>query len=552
MDSSISPNEPCDVLVIGAGAAGGAMAWRLAQGGLKVVCLEQGGWVDWDNDAPTATFDWELIRETERHPNPNVRRHRWDYPVEDSETDIRPMMWNGVGGSLVHWGAHFPRFRPSDFKVKSLDGIADDWPLDYWELEPYYDLNDGMIGISGLAGDPGNPTRSPRQTPPIPPGRGGTIMAQAFDRLGWHWWLPDLALNSEPWGGRGACNHCGPCDLGCPQRARVSTDVTYWPLAIELGAELRTECRVSAITTDETGRATGATYFDRDGRLIHQRAASVALCANGVGTPRLLLLSASEQHPDGLANSSGLVGKYLMHHPTGFVTGIFDEPLEDWKGDFAAAIVCQHFYETDDARGFKRGFQMQCVRAAGGPVGTACGQYVARIPWGDDHHDRFAEQFGRTVSLTVTSEDLPEAANRVTLDPELVDGDGIPAPKLHYRVGENTRKMIAWGVERAVEAFEEAGAKRIVTQQLVESAGFHFLGTTRMGDDPATSVLDRWGRAHDCPNLWVAGGSVFVTGAGLNPTSTIMALALRSADDILAKAKGGTGVGAGAGAGVPA
>jgi choline dehydrogenase-like flavoprotein len=184
MTSGMHVNEPCDVLVIGAGAAGGALTWRLAQGGLKVVCLEQGGWIDWENDAPTAGSEWELIRETSRHPNPNVRGHRWDYPVNEADTEIKPMMWNGVGGSLVHWGAHFPRFRPSDFRLRTLDGIADDWPLDYWELERYYDLNDRMVGVSGLAGDPGNPPRSPRQTPPIPPGRGGTIMAKAFDRLG--------------------------------------------------------------------------------------------------------------------------------------------------------------------------------------------------------------------------------------------------------------------------------------------------------------------------------------------------------------------------------
>lgn len=538
MTGGVKPNEPCDVLVIGAGAAGGALTWRLAQGGLRVVCLEQGGWVDWEHDVPTTRADWEEIRETTRHPNPNLRGHRWDYPVEDSDTDIKPMMWNGVGGSLMHWGGHFPRLRPSDFRVRTLDGVADDWPLDYYELESYYELNDRMIGVSGLAGDPGNPPRSPRQTPPIPPGRGGTIMAKAFDRLGWHWWVADSALNTEPYGGRGACNNCGPCDLGCPQKARVSTDVTYWPLAIGLGAELRTECRVAEVTVDEHGLATGATYYDAAGRLLHQRASAVVVCANGVGTPRLLLLSQSKAHPDGLANSSGLVGRRLMHHPTGYVTGVFDELLEDWKGNFGHSINCQHFYETDRSRGFVRGFQMQLIRAAGGPVGTAVGQYLAGIPWGEQHHARFAEQFGRTASLTVTSEDLPEETNRVTLDSKLVDGNGIPAPKLQYRVGDNTRRMIEWGILRAEEAFKEAGARHTVANRLAETAGFHLLGTARMGDDPADSVLDRWGRAHDCANLWVAGGSVFVTAAGLNPTSTIMALALRTADHILARAKG--------------
>jgi len=149
--------EPVDVVVVGAGAAGAAATWRLAEQGLRVVCLEQGDWIDWPREAPTLRADWELARETWRHPNPNVRALPEDYPIDDSETDIGPMMYAGVGGSTIHWGCHFPRFHPSDFKVRTLDGVADDWPLDYYELEPYYDLNDGIVGVSGISGDPASP-----------------------------------------------------------------------------------------------------------------------------------------------------------------------------------------------------------------------------------------------------------------------------------------------------------------------------------------------------------------------------------------------------------
>lgn len=514
------------VLIVGAGAAGAAAAWRLARAGIAVTCLEQGGWTD-PGQAASAQPDWEIRRQTSETPYPNVRNLPWDYPIADADTPIKPLMFNGVGGSTIKWGAHFPRFRPSDFRVRTLDGVADDWPIGYRDLAPYYEENDAIMGVSGVNGDPGNPPRGPRQTPPLPPGLGAQRMAAAFDRLGWHWWVCDVAINSAAYDGRAACNNCGPCDLGCPRRARASTDLTYWPRALAAGAKLVTGARVFQITTGPDGRATGAAYYDAAGIARHAAADVVMLAANGVGTARLLLLS-------GLANRSGLVGRRLMHHPTGMATGVFAEPLEGFKGPFACSILCQHFYETDPGRGFVRGYQMQLVRSDG-PLGTAVGGYLPRVPWGTAHHRSFRELFGHTASLTVTTEDLPEWDNRVTLDETLKDGSGIPAPKLHYRVSDNTRAMITHGLERARQAFAEAGALRVETQDLVSYAGFHLLGTARMGTDPETSVVDADCRAHDVDNLMVIDGSVFVTAAALNPTPTIQAIALRAADRLIAR-----------------
>ena len=521
-----------DVLIVGAGASGAAAAWRLARAGLKVACLEQGDWVD-PAAAPSLRPDWEIARQTTHHPNPNVRRDPADYPVDDRDAAIKPFLYNAVGGSTLLWGAHFPRFRPSDFRTRTLDGVGHDWPISYEDLAPYYDENDRMTGVSGLAGDPGNPPRAPRQMPPVPPGRGALRLARAFDRLGWHWWPADTAINTQAYGAdRGACNNCGPCDLGCPRRARASADITYWPAALAAGVTLITRARAFEVETDARGLATGVAYYDGEGKARRRRARVVALAANGLGTPRLMLLSTSRRFPDGLANDTGLVGRRLMHHPTGMVTGTFDDPLDGWAGPFAVSILCQQFYETDPARDFVRGYQMQLIRSDG-PVGTAVGGYLPRIPWGADHHARFRRTFGHTASLTVTTEDLPRDDNRVTLSDSLRDAHGIPAPKMTYSLDDNTRRMIAHGLARATEALREAGARETTPQPLVADAGFHLLGTACMGADPGTSVTDARSRAHAVPNLMILDGSVFATAAALNPTSTIQALALRAADALI-------------------
>jgi choline dehydrogenase-like flavoprotein len=523
-------DEP-DVLIVGAGASGAAVAWSLSEAGQRVVCLEQGDWVS-PASLPHARDDWELHRLTDFNPDPNVRQLAADYPVNDAASTFTPLMFNAVGGSTIHWSAHFPRYHPSDFRVRSLDGVGDDWPLTYAELEPFYDLSDRITGVSGVTGDPSQPPRSARGTSPLPIGRLGATMASGFDKLGWHWWVSDGAIVSESYDGRRACNLCGPCDLGCPTGARSSADVTFWPRALRNGAEVRTGCRVREITVDANGRARGVLYYDRDGALQEQRAQLVVLAANGVGTPRLLLNSRSPRFPDGLANRSGLVGKNLMFHPFAVVGGIFPQALDGWAGPIGSVIFSHEFYETDPRRDFVRGFGLQVVRQSG-PLHTAMGGFtMARVPWGEKHHMVFAERFGHLINIGVMGEDLPETINEVALDPELSDAHGIPAPLIRYRLSENSLRMLDFGVARAAEAFQAAGATQILDKNPLKPSGWHLLGTCRMGDDPTASVVDRWGRAHDVDNLFIVDGSLFVTSAAVNPTTTIQALALRTADHI--------------------
>ena len=525
-----SNNKP-DVLIVGAGATGAAVAWSLSEAGISVMCLDQGDWVS-SSEYHLNEPDWELSRWSDFHPAPNYRGLKSDYPINDDESAIAPLMYNGVGGSTIHWGAHFPRFHPSDFKVRSLDGVAEDFPYSYEDLVPFFDLNDRMMGVSGLDGDPFYPMKSSRPMPPLALGKLGETIAGGFDKLGWHWWPADAAIASTPYGeGRGACNYGSSCDLGCMTGAKASTDITYWPQAIRAGAQLVTKARVRELVVGDDGRLKSAIYY-RNGELFEQKARIIIVACNGIGTPRLLLNSLSHQFPNGLANSSGLVGKNLMFHPAAFVTGYFDDYLESNHGPISNSIYSHHFYETDTNRGFLRGYQLQVAHDSGPLWAVRGGTKGEPIPWGARHHETFKNNFNRTLAIAVLTEDLPEERNRVTIDPHLADGDGIPAPKIDYRVGENTNKMLDHGIARATEALQAAGARDVHSNRVPKLAGWHLMGTARTGLDPNRSVVDGWGRAHDVPNLFIVDGSVLVTSGAVNVTSTIQAIALRTAQYI--------------------
>jgi choline dehydrogenase-like flavoprotein len=522
------PELPVDVLIVGSGAAGAAFAWSLAETRMNILCLEQGDWMK-PASYPGMRTDWELSQLGDFALSPNARGRREDYPVNDSASPIQASMFNAVGGSTIMYAAHFPRFHPSDFRVKTLDGVADDWPLDYHRLAPFYDVNAHMMGVSGLAGDPMYPPK-PVPLPPVALGKLGETLAKGFNRLGWHWWPSDSAITTQEHEGRAACINAGTCLLGCAQGAKASTDITYWPAALRQGVTLKTRCRVREITVAENGMADGVIYYDADGAERRQKAHVVVVACNGIGTPRLLLNSRSKLFPDGLANRSGLVGKNLMFHPYAMVTGIFEEPLEGYKGPTGCCIMSQEFYETDLARGFVRGYSFEIVRSFG-PVSTAMrGMQWGRIPWGADHHRAFAELFDRTTGMVVICEDLPEHSNSVSIDPDLTDSNGIPAPKVTYRLSENSSKMLEHCVARATDVLEAAGAKETVAEAPLPFAGWHLMGTARMGTDPQRSVVNEWGRCHDIRNLFIIDGSIFVTAAAVNPTNTIQALALYIAD----------------------
>jgi choline dehydrogenase-like flavoprotein len=521
-----------EVLIIGAGASGGVVARRLAESGVKVLCLEQGQWPDRTRyPAPDAAY--ELLARKQWSGSPNVRGLPEDYPIDESDSDIAPLMFNGVGGSTVLYAADWPRLLPSDFRVRTLDGVADDWPLRYEDLAPYYERTDIDFGVAGLGGDPAYPPGSEPPLPPLPIGKAAMRVARAHDQLGWHWWPGPNAVLSAKHGGRHPCVQWGACMQGCPEGAKASTDLTHWPQARAAGAQIVTGARVARLVTGPRGLITAAEYVDREG-LWHSAEADVfVLAANAIGTPRLLLNSACATHPDGLANSSGLVGKRLMVHPFANVLGYFDKPLDSYLGHVGSKIVSYQFYETDASHDFVRGAKWS-LAPTGGPLNAALPTRAGDSVWGAEQHAAVRAFLGRTASWGIFGEDLPDEANRVELDLVLTDSSGIPAPRIHYKVSDNSRRLLDFHIARAEESLRAAGAYQVAAERLMRYSGWHLLGTARMGGDAATSVVDRWGRCHDVDNLYIVDGSVFVTSGGVNPTSTIASLALRTADRMLA------------------
>lgn len=528
-------NEPADVVIVGAGPSGAVSAKRFAQAGFSVVCLEQGDYPDYtltqhDGEA------YELSRWRHFGWNPNQRRAPADYPVNDSESDVAALMWNGVGGSSVLYAAAWHRLKPSDFRVRSLDGVADDWPLSYADLAPFYDRVDEDFSVSGVGGDPASP-HFEVPLPPFPFTELERKVFAAFDRLGWHLWPGSNAIASVKHGNLQPCVRRGACMWGCFDGAKASVDRTHWPACLKLGVKLRIHARALRVQADARGLATGVMYKDRKSGETHfQPGRNVVLACNGIGTPRLLLNSASAHFPQGLANSSGLVGKRVMMHPVSLVGGLFEDFIGGWEGPFGQRAYSLQFAETQPGRDFVRGAKLQLM-GGGSPL-----SHVGPFPWGTDDdwgpgfHRQMRQRFGRSMFFSILAEDLPDEANRVELDPTLTDDDGMPAPKLIYRASDNTRRLLAYSERVAQQALAEAGAYQTVVAPVVRDTGWHLLGSTCMGNDPRRSVVDAFGRCHDVANLFVFDGSVMPTTGCVNPTGTIAALALRNTEQAIAQA----------------
>lgn len=530
--TSNSNSKVYDVLIIGAGPSGAVAAKRFAEEGYSVICLEQGEYPDY-----TATRgsepEFELSKEKVFNWLPNVRNAPSDYPIDDSESDIAPLMWNGVGGSSILYAAAWHRLKPSDFRVKSLDGVADDWPLTYEDLAPFYDRVAVDFSVSGVAGDPASP-HFEVPLPPFPLTDLDRKFANAHGRLGWHWWQGSNAIATVKHGVLEPCVRRGACMWGCFDGAKASVDRTHWPKNIKMGVKLVQKARVLRIETDGAGLATGATYVDRESGVTHfQPARIVVVSANGIGTPRLLLNSASARHPNGLGNSSGMVGKRLMMHPYSSVVGLFEDFFENWQGPWGQRAYSLEFTETRPGLGFVRGAKWQLM-GSGGPLNA-----VNTYPWGDaavwghDFHKTIKQRFGRSAYWSILAEDLPSEENRVTLDPDVKDVDGLPVAKVIYRTSENSKRLLAYNEKMAIRSMKEAGAYETIVAPQLRETGWHILGTACMGNDCERSVVDGYGRSHDVPNLYIFDGSVMPTSGSVNPTGTVAALALRNAEAVI-------------------
>ena len=537
------PGATVDFVVVGSGAAGGIIAKELATAGLSVVVLEQGPRIEpeqFEHDEIKTFFQSAL----QNPPAGFTFRRTESDPARPGQ--IQLLYHRLVGGGSVMFTANYWRFREIDFVERTRLGAVPgtglaDWPLRYRDLEPYYTKAEWELGVSGVPG-PFDPPRSrPYPLPPLPVKSSGVLFERGARALGLHPQPAPLCILSQPFHGRPACQHCGYClGFGCEFRAKSSTLYTVIPLAEATGrCEVRPNSYVRNIEVDSWGRATGATYFDENKQERFQPARAVVVCCNGSETPRLLLLSTSNQFPNGLANSSGLVGKYLMFNGYSTASGVFERPLNEYKSVMATRVL-YYFYESDPRRGFYGGGALD-ARAFVYPTMFALAGLPQDEPaWGADYKRMLLDYYTRTMNVDGHSTSLPLATNTISLDPEVKDAWGLPAMRVTYRDHADDLAMMRFLQKRAIEVLEAAGARRTWRRPVQETTlAAHLLGTCRMGDDPRTSVVDRHHRAHDVRNLFISDGSSLVTGGRGQPTATIQALAYRAGEHIAQFARRG-------------
>ncbi|MFP5236968.1 MAG: GMC family oxidoreductase [Acidobacteriota bacterium] len=509
-------SEEVDYLIVGVGSAGGVLVQRLARAGFNVVGLEAGPF--WDTER-----DW-VSDEAGSH------KLYWEDPRVTGGTDPLALGANncgkGVGGGSVHWAAFTPRLHPSDFEVYTRDGVGADWPITYEEIRPYYEQLELEMPVAGPAYYPwGYPHGYPYG--PHPMGGVGNALIKGCTALG----IPvsiggPVAILSGSRGDRPHCIYRGFCIQGCKVGAKASTLVTHVPDAIRKGAEIRPHSMAARIELAPSGRVTGVHYFDREGQSHFQKARAVIVAGYSIETPRLLLNSACPGHENGLANSSGAVGRYLMAQAGNVILGRFENPVRMYKAPPAHALT-EEFYETDPKRDFARGFAIQTVGPL--PIAFAKQMVAAKKAWGWGLRREMMD-YNHWATFGFLGEILPWADNRVTLADER-DQFGLRVAHVSFNLHENDKRLIKFGKEKTMDVMRAAGAIEVVQ----EARYAHLVGACRMGSDPSTSVVDKFGRTHDVPNLFICDGSVMPTQGSANPGLTIQALAARAADYLIAQ-----------------
>jgi choline dehydrogenase-like flavoprotein len=509
------------IVVIGSGAGGGTLAGELCRKGARVILLEAGARHEpedfvndeWDSfnqlawlDERTTSGSWRIAK---------------DFPSLPAWT------CKTVGGTTVHWAGCCPRFKDWEFRVRSVHGPIDgasllDWPIGLADVEPYYERAEAKLGLTRTNGNP-----------PLPANNNFKVMGNGAKRAGYKDVTTGrMAINAVARDGRPATIQDGFNFQGDKQRAHWSTLTTEIPAAERTGnLDLRPECMAIRIEHDDAGRVTGVLYVDAAGEQHLQRARAVCVACNAIETARLLLNSDSAQFPDGLANSSGQVGRNYMRHLTGSVYAIFERPVHMHRGETMAGIITDESGNRPD-RGFVGGYYMELL-ALGVPFLAA---FLEPGAWGRDFAN-VMEHYDHIAGMWLVGEDMPQETNRVTVNRDVLDQHGQPVPNVHFDDHANDAAMREHAYGAGEGVYNAVDAQR--TLRVTPYPSTHNLGTCRMSASPDEGVVDAFGRAHDVPNLFVSDGSVFTTGAAANPTLTIVALAIRQADHIEEQMKAG-------------
>jgi choline dehydrogenase-like flavoprotein len=519
-------DDELDLVIVGCGAGGGTMLQRLARAGWKVAALDAGPF--WDPDA-----DWVSDELGSHHLY-------WTEPRVLSGSDPVPLGSNnsgrGVGGSMVHFAGYAPRFHPSDFRTQTQDGVGADWPITYQDLRPHYEAIEEELPVSGEPWPWGDPHEYPFQAQPV--GGNGEVFLRGAFAAGIEAKVGPVAIANGRFGHRDHCIYRGFCLQGCKVNAKASPLITHVPDAIAHGAEVRPNCMVSRVVIGADGLATGIVYF-RDGVEHFQRARAVAVAGYSIETPRLLLLSACAQFPDGLCNDHGQVGRYLMVQGAPQTAGRFEAEVRMYKAP-PPEVSSEQFYETDPTKPYKRGFSIQTVS----PLPVTYAEHVAaQGHWGEVLRE-YMRDYVHWATLGALCEFLPRYENSVTLD-STTDRFGLPVANFSYSQCENDQQLVDAAREKMETILQAAGAEEVITIKRYA----HLVGGCRMAADERHGVVDGNLRTFAVPNLFITDGSVMPTQGSANPALTIMALAARCADYLVATSRAGLSRPVAAGAG---
>lgn len=502
------------VVIIGSGAGGGTLANELCQKGIKVVVLEAGAV---QSPASFINDEWKSFGQL-AWLDPRTTSGSWR--VAKDFAGLPAWICKTVGGTTTHWAGASLRLQEHEFRVKTVYGGIPganlmDWPLTLKELEPWYAKAEDKMGVTRTNGIPG-----------LPGNNNFKVFHAGAKKLGYNdVHTGNMAINSQPRDGRGRCMQLGFCFQGCKSGAKWSTLYTELPKAEATGQlDLRPESHVSRIEHDDSGKVTGVVYFDKAGKEQRQKARIVCVAGNSIETPRLLLLSASNKFKDGLANSSGQVGRNYMRHMTGSVYAAFKQPVHMYRGTTMAGIVRDEAGH-DTQRGFAGGYEMETL-ALGVPFMAA---FLNPGGWGADF-TWWMERYENLAGMWLVGEDMPRENNRVTLNPNVKDKWGNAAPNVHFDDHDNDVAMRNHAFQQGERIYQAAGA--VKTFRTPPYPSTHNLGTCRMGASAKDSVCNAFGQTHDIGNLFISDGSQFTTGGAENPTLTIVTLAIRQADYI--------------------
>lgn len=531
--------DHAEVCIIGAGASGAAAAKVLTERGVHVVALERGPW------RGRESFGGDELANVNRYNlwpdpilNPRTLRSSGDAPARTELFCPVPQM---VGGGTVHWQGWLPRFTENDFRLRSIAGELPgsslvDWPISYAELEPYYSAVEWAFGVSGEAG--ANAFEGPRSRgypcPPMPMSRYAQKFHRGCGQLGLNSFPTPQAALSRPYNGRPATVLSAFAQQhGDPTGTRSSALNVLVPDAVATGRyDLRPDCYVRELTVDDHKRVRGAVYQDRHGVEFEQRADVFLLACGAVETARLLLLSKSGHFPHGLANGSDLVGRNATFHEYSAAVGLFDDPIYAWAGGGYVSASSFAFYEHDERRDFVGGGH---IAAAGVGIPLPINWHLPGSPsWGAAAKDIDRLYFNHSMAVAMVVHDMPRYENRIELDDSVRDAWGLPVARVTLQPHENDLAMGRFLIDRNAEILEAAGAYRTHKVYIDRVTGncSHQHGTARMGNDPNSSVTNRFCRAHEVDNLYMVDGSPFPTSTGANPTLTIMANAWRVAEHI--------------------